>query len=700
VRGAGRLAPLAATFLLGIAGLVLPGAAGDVPAFVWLGVFPGLALARLLLPAAPAGTRWTLGLALSPLAASVAGWVLLRAGNPLPVAARIVALGGWILFAAGESRSLAGGERSGADAPGDRAAWAWGLAAALFVALPLFVDPWTRFRSDTWVHTGIVFEISERGVPPQDPRFAGLPLNYVWFYNLFIALLDALREPLGGSPFTNIAVANLCWMATQVALGWQLAWSIWRERAAARATLPLLLLGLNAGTLLLWPLWFVRAFIGDVTGWDEVHRILRNMPFGTVDVMRQLGAPFAYMVNSWDKYMLGTAIGYAWLLMLVLLWAAARWFEPGASPATPPSPAADAGREAGATERGDWRWLGVAFAAAAGTMLFHSVVGLSVIPVSLGACVLYAAWARMDPTLGPSRRPMLFAGALVLGLLVTWPYFRSIVAGWSPDRSGVRHEYLRLHWAMPWTLLSACGVAAWAAWAGAVRAIAERRRAALWLLAWTLGMTAFACVVHLPQNNEHKFVWQVLVPLAVLGGPGFPVILAGVRRRLGTPLAAMVGVLAFVLPSLLLLDGFLRDPSGRTAYEMSRAPGERELYDWVRTHTPANAVFTDFHARDVLLVEGRRRLFVGTARAPDVAAFPSDQMAHRRAVVADLYGPARELEADAACLDSLGAPAYLLFRAEDFTDAVPWTALEADSGQFQRVYADAFGHRVYRRRPR
>src|SRR5262245_12168216 len=172
-----------------MAGLLLPGAAGDVSSFVWLGVFPGLALARLFLPAAPAGTRWTLGLALSPLAASVAGWALIAAGQPLTLAARMVALGSWIVFAGGEVRALDAGDRAEAEAPNDRVAWAWLLGAALFVALPVLVNPWTRVRSDTWVHAGIVFDIAERGLPPQDPRFAGLQLNYVWFYNLFIALL-------------------------------------------------------------------------------------------------------------------------------------------------------------------------------------------------------------------------------------------------------------------------------------------------------------------------------------------------------------------------------------------------------------------------------------------------------------------------------------------------------------------------------
>ena len=43
---------VAATFGLGLLGLFVPGPAGDVASYVWLGVFPGLALARLLMPSA------------------------------------------------------------------------------------------------------------------------------------------------------------------------------------------------------------------------------------------------------------------------------------------------------------------------------------------------------------------------------------------------------------------------------------------------------------------------------------------------------------------------------------------------------------------------------------------------------------------------------------------------------------------------
>lgn len=670
--------PLAATFLLGILGLVAPGPLGDVAAFAWLGLFPGLALARLLMPLAPRATRWTLGAALAPLVSAGFGWALLQAGHPMATAARLVGMGGWILFAGGEARLLHA-RTTDDDAPGDRGAWGWMLLAVAFVALPMLLSEWARVRSDGWVHAGLVWEIAERGVPPQDPRFAGLPLNYVWFYNLFLALVVSLRPD--ASPFTAMTTANVVWMGVVVWLGFQIAWALARTRAAARTALPLLLLGLNAGALFLWPLWLLRAARGEVRGMSEVARIVREARWDGVEVMHQLCAPFAWMVNAWDKYMVGTALGYAYLLLLVTLWASLRWLS-------------DA-RAAGTTAA--WRWLVVVFASSAGMMLFHSVVGLSAIPVSLGACVLMALLATREPRLGPPARPLALAGALAAGLAVALPYFRSIVRGWDAGRSGVKQSFLHLDVFMPWTLVTACGLVLWLAWPSLRRLVRERTPGGVWLVCWLFGMTLFALVVQLPEHNEFKFVWMVFAPLALVAGGSAGERITALQRRLGPTLAGVLLFVAFVLPSLLLLRGFLRDPAAATAAEVVRAPGDAACYAWIRTTTPRDAVFLDHRSRDVLLVEGRRRLLAGTPYGPERAAFPAEALARRRAVMADLYGPAVDLAGDAACLDSLNAPAYVLYRAEDFAGARPWAALDADSLRFDLVY-DAAGRRVYRRR--
>jgi hypothetical protein len=537
-----------------------------------------------------------------------------------------------------------------------------------------------RTRSDTWVHAAIAWEITLRGLPPHDPRMAGLPLSYVWFYNLFVALCGALRPDC--SPFTVMAVANVWWIVTLAWLGWQLAWSTWGERRTAGAALSLLFTGLNAGALFLWPLWFARALAGETRGWNELKRVVGEARWSSTDVIYQLSAPFAWMVNSWDKWMVGTALGYGYLLMLVALWASSRWLaEPRAErPAGAPPP---------------WRWLLVMGVAAAGMMLFHSVVGMSVLPVAMVACAVLAVLARRGWIELPASRPLTLGAAMLLGMAAAWPYFRSIFIGWTPERSGVSQRFLQLGWQMPWTFVTACGLTAVAAWPGVRRALAERRVGAIWLVAFTAAMLGFSLVVHLPLENETKFVWQVFAPLAVLGGVGFPALLAGWRQRLGAPLSGALIAMCFVVPSGLMFHGYVADPSAASAKETYRAPGEDSLHAWIRTQTPVSAVLVDNKFRDVLYVEGRRALWLGTPHGPDKAGFPFGGLIRRAAVMGDLYGPATDLAGDLAVLATLGAPIYVLYRASDHRGAAPWAKLDADTAHFERVY-DADGFRVYR----
>src|SRR5262249_9214033 len=125
---------------------------------------------------------------------------------------------------------------------------------------------------------------------------------------------------------------------------------------------------------------------------------------------------------------------------------------------------------------------------------------------------------------------------------------------------------------------------------------------------------------------------------------------------------------------------------------------EPALYAWVRGQTPRASVFLDDRSRDVLLVEGRRRLLAGSPYGPERAGAPPAMLARRRAVSADLYGAGTDAEGDVALLDSLAAPVYVLYRDGDHVGRMPWAVLERDSARFERVY-DADGFRVFRRRP-
>jgi hypothetical protein len=178
------------------------------------------------------------------------------------------------------------------------------------------------------------------------------------------------------------------------------------------------------------------------------------------------------------------------------------------------------------------------------------------------------------------------------------------------------------------------------------------------LLLFTALMGLFACVVHLPLDNESKFVFQVFMPLALIGGAAF---LPGVRALLSRGGALPGGAalaLVFLTGPLLTLHGYSVDREGEHRPELHPTPGDVRLYGWIRDSTDSRAVFVDHRGRDLIMVRGPRRLWVGTPSGPEKAGFPPAEMEARRAVEDDLYGAARALDQDAERMSRLGRPRF------------------------------------------
>jgi hypothetical protein len=670
---------LLALSLLAAAGLVLPGLAGEVGSYVWLGVFPGLAVARMLLPRSKPLTLGTLGLVFSPLISAVAGLALARGGLDLATAARLVGIGGWILYAGGEARAIGRPADDPREAPVSRFAWIWALGAAAFVVACLALNPWSLIRSDTWVHAAIIGEIRLHGVPPIDPRFIGLHLNYVWFFQFFIAQLASLR---GQDSFVFMALVNVVTTAVQFLLVWQLAWALWGSERAARGTMVLFTLGLNAGAYLLTPLRFLLALSGEVRGMDEIHRQLALLSPGSWDVIYILAAPFAWMVQFWDKITLGGPLGYAYLFLLLHFLALARVLRGGGG-----------------------RWLAVAFLAGLGSALPHSVVGMGMIPVTTGAVALGLMLRARAPWLPDARAALPFWGASGAGFALGLPYLISIARGWRNDVSGLGHHWIEPGWRMPWTLATACGVTLLFAWPGIRRAWRERVAFAAWLSLWALGVVLMQCIAHLPEGNEHKYVWVAFLVLALLGGGEFMPAMERWRARLGAPLFAIVIAIVFVVPPLAFLQGVVRDPMRTESPALNPRPGEGAMLEWIRSQTMPDDVFLETANRDLLTVQGPRRMLVATRAGADRCAFPVSDFERRREVTADLFGPVAEFDADAAYLAEVVRKArrlhgvgsvHLLFRAEDFAAGdAPWLRLEAAAGTRVAKRYDADGYRIY-----
>jgi hypothetical protein len=611
--------------------------------------------------------RWAAGLAVAPLVASALAWALVRAGAPLPLAARIVAVAGLLAWLASEAR-LAGRDDDPAGREGQSLAWGVSIALAAVVGIVMFAKPFLQIRADGWIHGGITYEILERGIPPEDPRFAGLKLNYVWLYNEFIALLVSLRE---GSPFALMAVSNVAQAFATMAIAWLLGRRLWGSARAAAGSMLLMGLGFNAAVLLLWPIRLLTVLTGSVRGRAALPRALEHSDWGSAEVIHDLTPWGGHMVNFLDKLLHGTALDLAYTSMLLLLWAMA------------------------AALQGSRAALFWGAAAASGMLFFHGVVGLSVLPVTLAALGLAWLLAGRVTWLPPRARLASFAGATLAGALLAAPYTIAISRAWPEARSGLRFSYVGFDRAQWITLVGALAAGAWFARRAPATVWRERRGVPAVLVLWTLAMLGFASTVLLPLANHTKFVFEVFAGLAVLGGASFHAEIASWRRRFGPAGSGVLVMIVLGSTPIVTLQGYLSDHQGETWPQMHLPADEDSLYAWMRRATPVRSVFVDAGYRSTIMVKARRELLDGDWRGPEVAAFPLAELQRRRAVMADLYGAGDSLEHDASALAALGRPAYVLVRAAD-ADSLPRARANLDSrtGLFAKVY-DRGGFIVY-----
>jgi len=340
--------------------------------------------------------------------------------------------------------------------------------------------------------------------------------------------------------------------------------------------------------------------------------------------------------------------------------------------------------------------LAVVAIATCGIFLFHGVVALSAVPV-LFLTLLAMLLLRPRWTWLPSRnRLMGLAAALAIGAMAGFPYLWKLSQAWASPNSGLRESPLRLGFEMPWTIATSLAVVLWVAREPLQRAFREHRAEATMVALYALATTLFTLVVHLPVFNESKFVFQIFFLLALLGGAAFHPWLGRLAARRGRAWTAAVFALLFLVGPALTVIGYVADPAGRMSPMARPSPAEQAVYEWIRERTGTNAVFLDAGQRDLIMVHGRRRLYLGTKTGTEQFAFPIGEARQRLAVMADLYKRCRDVAGDARTLRELGRPVYVLCRPEeDPAGAAPCIAGHPD------LFAEALrvgGYRVYRLR--
>lgn len=612
-------------------------------------VTPGLLVAPKLFEGHSRATRLLATLALSPFVAGAPFVALAWAGVPVAFAAKLVcavlALAAAIEATRRERDDPVGPTAADAVASGIALAWAalCGTLLATNAYLPL--------RSDGWFHAAVVAQVAERGVPPEDPYFAGLRLLYFWGTHAWAAAWLALFPKL--APWTP-----LVWLNVSGAFAVVLGFAAIAQRLGARAGSVALACGLGVlgYSPFAWGYIVGRAFTGDVKGWaDVVHQAGHGIdPVLATMATGQLHGSLAFFG---DKYAVLTPFGMGLALLALAVCAAIALLE---------RPSARAA-------------LALA-ASVAATLFVHTVVGYAL----LMFCAVWGALASAQALTGSRERAaavLPFALAVLGGVLVVAPYLVEIT--WAKrgqlSSAGFGRKAL-VSFALGGLLYVPAGF-------GWLASHARRNFAALALLAAAALVALMALALKLPENNQSKFLNLLFLLLAAPAA----LALAGLLRRLSRPLAAVGWALLALatLPSLALaVWGFAGERGiGMHAWRATRA--QLEACAWVRAHTPSDAVLGDpIVARD-LLVHGARSVWWGGPYGERDWGYDPAALAARRDLVSSLALGRDPEGAAAALLAATKREVVLVARADAADSLVSEATIAARPERFEKLWGNS-----------
>ncbi|HEU4930268.1 MAG TPA: hypothetical protein VFU38_10610, partial [Candidatus Krumholzibacteria bacterium] len=486
---------------------------------------------------------------------------------------------------------------------------------------------WWRIRSDAWFHAAVVAQMRDFGMPPQDPYFLGMPLQYMWFYH---ALLLTLSEALRVDSFWAMAIVNVHAVVALVLAAYYLA-SMLHPRFLHRFTaMATLVLAFNAAFWILLPVKLVKAFIGEVRGAEEIARTFALTP---LHYDRAYGFMNIYYNQEFflDKFMVATAFGVA-LVFMTTAWGAA--IDHLRSPS---------------------RFsLGLLALSIIGMLGFHSLVGFVFLVGAVGGVAMLHLFRHHADDYRP-RAALAVLATSVLCFIATTPYLYQVM------HAKEREQVFPLDFSFP----KIAGILISSAFVIAVALRARlpwRHRSADWrfLAFGTAAVTAFCFSIALPGPNTYdKLGYFVFIPFAIMAGIAIADSIAA-RTGRARNLAATAWVLLFFVPVNAI--AFVSCFGTPDAVEVT--PAEARLSEWVRANTTRESVFIDDHDRVPLLVTGPRRYYWGTLAYAEQWGYPKSEMTRRKHVVEALYSRSG-LAADVLdAMRDVDEPLYVVVRPE------------------------------------
>lgn len=535
------------------------------------------------------------------------------------------------------------------------------LASVAFIVLVLAIhatNPRTLVSTHGLLHAAVIQQC-ERGIPPENPFFAGRPVCYYWFIHWLAAGYARLTGLNPLHAFEHLIVASFVPLfAFAVWLGRRLM----NSAAAGLCIAWLALVGANP----FGPLVYVYRC------WSRGQSLLDNVP----------DAPFGpYMYDSAQVgarlygpnlpfFIHITSRPIALVLLLGMACCCLRYFV-----TTVTRPGAPAARGATAAPT-PLVWLTLLTALCAAV---NPLIGLAS-AAAIGAGLIGASlWQRLAVRGGDRLRVLPPLVALGLGAALAIPTLLTILRYTEGGArfalfSGVGFMYTR-------AVAVSGGPMLIAAMIGVRRFAPAHRPFVMTMLLAGCALLALSMALQLPVENNHNFFNAAMVFLAVpAAGLAVPLPRSSARapdRVQCVSPSRVLCIAACCVPAALLI---VRSYTGRapidadfTAGRITRTPEDSalaRLYQWIADNTEPDAVIVTDPRRKIA-VEGnmqefpamtRRVLLVGN---DGYMTDPYPDASLRRRIAARLLDGESLPADDAAALAALARPVYLVLQSDD-----------------------------------
>jgi len=589
-----------------------------------VGVLPGFPLARRVPNISPVATLG-IATAMSPFLFGLVAFVCMHLGSTPLVGGVIAAIvfGGLYLFAGGASPAISDTER--------RVFYSLlamvVIAAALTLILPTTNSFW-RYREDSWFHAAVLNHISNQGVPPNDPYFSPLPLQYMYFYHVLLGGVSGLT---GLGAFGSMITLNLIALIGFVFGFYFLTGHVSNRPLSRLLGTGLAVFGMNGLFYLFYPLRLAQASVGDTSGGEVLAAFFPWSPAGhnTAVALLSVEGNQALLLN---KFMLGTAFTLTFGLLAVALAAliATKTLLGATRERSPGDPT-----------------MMLYVLALTGIAHLHMVMGAVVIVASLGTAVLF--WQRSE-----TRAYLPLVLLSVLPVVIALPYVLQVMprGGASSISFSIQPGHMLGLMADVLPVLLPASLLLWRRWR-----VPEREPAVVTLTVWCAIVLLIALLVNLPTNNETKFAFPLYIALAAVA-----VVSIDAWLSRGRPLwLAASYLLAVTLPvNAVYFYHAFRDES---SIEFTEA--EQAAYRWIAENTPAKALFLDEgDLVRVPVLAGRDQLW-GGSRYAELWGYDKHEIDGRRRVHDAIYAEDTLDSATVAPLFKLNRPLYVILRETD-----------------------------------